>query len=223
MAARCYAQRKVNGWVTDRVTDVAESTRLARRAAALGGDDAVALCTAGFAIADVAEDFESGDGLIERALKLNPNLAWAWLFSGWAKLWLGDPDTAIERVTRAMHLSPHDPHMFLMYTAIGTAHFFAGRYGEALSWGERALREKPEAFLALCVVAASHALVGQLAEAERTIERLRKLEPEVRISNLKNRFSLGRAEDLANWTGGLRKAGLPEKPSLGQTSKAAQD
>lgn len=33
LAAWCYAQHKVNGWVTDRVHDIVETARLARRAA----------------------------------------------------------------------------------------------------------------------------------------------------------------------------------------------
>jgi adenylate cyclase len=62
---------------------------LARRAIALGKDDAVALATAGFALADLVEDFEGGDAVISQALALNPNLAWALVFSCWTKASLG--------------------------------------------------------------------------------------------------------------------------------------
>jgi hypothetical protein len=118
----CPAQG--DGGVTDRTHDIGESARLARRAAELGRDDAIALCTAGFALADVAADFEAGDALIERALRLNSNSAWAWLFSAWVKVWLGEREVAIERAARAMRLSPHDPHLFMMQHAIAMAHYF---------------------------------------------------------------------------------------------------
>ena len=36
MAARCYLQRKGFGWVADRAAEIAETRRLARRAAELG-------------------------------------------------------------------------------------------------------------------------------------------------------------------------------------------
>ena len=88
-------QRKASGWVTDRTGD-REAERLARRAAELGRDDAVALYTAGIALVFVAGDLDDGAALIDRALVLNPNLAWAWLFSGWTKVWLGEPEAAIE-------------------------------------------------------------------------------------------------------------------------------
>ena len=48
MAARCYVLRKSGGWMTD--YDLPEAARLARRAAELGKDDAVALGTAGLAL-----------------------------------------------------------------------------------------------------------------------------------------------------------------------------
>jgi hypothetical protein len=43
MAAWCRVQSKVRGWMQDRAQEIAETARLARRAAALGQDDAVAL------------------------------------------------------------------------------------------------------------------------------------------------------------------------------------
>ena len=61
--------------MTDRAQDIAETARLARRAGELGRDDAVALCSAGIALAFVVGDLEDGAALIDRALVLNPNLA----------------------------------------------------------------------------------------------------------------------------------------------------
>ena len=75
LAARCYAQRKAGGWVTDRMQEVTEAERLARRAAELGKDDAVALCFGGWALARVVGDLDTGAVLIARALVLNPNFA----------------------------------------------------------------------------------------------------------------------------------------------------
>jgi len=50
MAAWCHFWRKVNGWMTDRPREIAEGTRLARRAVELGRDDAVALTRGGHAL-----------------------------------------------------------------------------------------------------------------------------------------------------------------------------
>lgn len=47
MAAWCYAWRKWDGFMADRLQETAEAERLARRAAELGRDDAIALCAGG--------------------------------------------------------------------------------------------------------------------------------------------------------------------------------
>jgi TolB-like protein len=101
MAARCYSQRKTAGWMTDSTKEVAEAARLARQAAELGRDDPVALWTAGLTLAFVVGDLDDGATFTERALALNPNLASAWLFSGWVNVWVGEPEVAIQRFARA--------------------------------------------------------------------------------------------------------------------------
>src|SRR6266478_6421619 len=50
MAAYGYCQRKTNGWIADRETEIAETARLARRAVEMDKDDAVALTWGGFAL-----------------------------------------------------------------------------------------------------------------------------------------------------------------------------
>jgi TolB-like protein len=210
MATRCYIERKTNGWATDRELEITETKRLARKAAALGRDDAVALCTAGLALAYVVGDVEDGGALIERALVLNANLAWAWLFRGWVKVYLGESDAAIDSEVRAMRLSPQDSHLFLMQTAIAAAHYFSGRYTEASTWAEQALRENPDYLSALRFMAASCAMLGRQEQARKAMTHLRGLDPALRISNLSQLTPFRRAEDVDRWTEGLRLAGLPE-------------
>jgi TolB-like protein/DNA-binding SARP family transcriptional activator len=211
MAARCYFMRKVNGWMTDRVREIAETARLARRAVASGRDDAEALAAGGGALAYVVGDLDDGAAFIDRALGLNPNLAVAWLFSGWARIWLGEPDTAIEKLTRTMRLSPLDPRMVEMQTATAYAHFFAGRYEEASSWVGMALRDRPDSVTALWIAAASNALAGWPEQAQKALARLQQLQPALRVSNLRDHLGpYRRPEDVARYEEGMRKAGLPE-------------
>ena len=210
MAARCYGHRKSNGWTTDRARETAETTRLARRAAELGKDDAVALCFGGHGLALVAGDLDDGVAMIDRALVLNPNLAVAWTTSGWVRNLRGEPEVAISHLARAMRLSPLDPIAFHMQASTALAHFLAGRYDEASSWAERALRERPDDCRAMRILAASSALAGRLEEAHTAIARLRRREPACRISDLEDRLSPFRKQDLARYLDGLRKAGLPE-------------
>jgi tetratricopeptide (TPR) repeat protein len=210
MAAWCYVWRKVNGWMADRTQEVAEATRLARRAVELGKDDAVALCWGGVVFAYIGGDLDGGGALIEQSLALDPNSAMAWNLSGWVKVWLCEPEAAIERVARAMRLSPLDPLAYNMQSAIAHAHFVAGRYDDAAAWAERAVRQQPPEYTsAIRILAASSALAGRQADAERAAGRLRQVDPTFRICDLGDRTALRRPEDLARYAEALRKAGLP--------------
>jgi tetratricopeptide (TPR) repeat protein len=210
MAAWCYLWRHANGWTTNRKQEITETTRLAKRVAESGKDDAVALSFGGLALAYVAGDLEGGAALINRALVLNPNLTAAWYASGWVKAFLGETDAAIEHVARAMRLSPLDPLMFSMQAVTALAHFVAGHYGEASSWAGKAAREQPNFLGAMRNLAASSALCGDLEQSQRALARARDLDPDLRISNLKDRVGPYRPDDFARFTEGMRLAGLPE-------------
>jgi tetratricopeptide (TPR) repeat protein len=210
MVARCHSQRKVSGWVTDREEEAADSVRMAKRVMEIGTHDPVALCTAGMGLAYVVGDLDAGDAMIERSLALDPNSAWAWLFSGWTKVWLGEAETALERIYRAMRLSPQDPQFFNMQTGAAWALLLAGRYAEAQSSAQAALRVQPDYLNPLCIMAASSALAGHLEEARKNLAHMRVLDPGARISNIKERYPLRQPEHLARFAEGLRLAGLPE-------------
>jgi TolB-like protein len=214
MAAWCYLWRRAHGWTIDRSQEITESARLAKRAAASGKDDAVALASGGIALAYVAGDPEGGISLINRALTLNPNLTAAWYASGWVKAFLGQTDVATEHVARAMRLSPLDPLMFLMQTVTALAHFVAGQYVEAAEWAARANREQPNFLIPIRILVASNALCGRLDEARNALARACRLDPDLCLSNLKDRVGPFRAEDFARFAEGFRLAGLPERHSV---------
>jgi tetratricopeptide (TPR) repeat protein len=149
--------------------------------------------------------------LIDRALVLNSNLFEAWAYGGWTKIYLGEPEAAIERFARAMRLSPLDPWIVVMRSGIAHAYFFLGRYDEAASWAAIALRDDPDHQPSLRVGAACNAMAGRPEQAQKAAARLRQLNPALRISNLKSAVvPYRRAEDLSLYEEGLRKAGLPE-------------
>jgi TolB-like protein/class 3 adenylate cyclase len=210
MAARCYLQRKGFGWVEDSIREIAEAERLARRAAELGPDDAVALSAAGFTLCIVVGEVSDGSALVDRSLALNPNLAWVWHVSAIAKACLGEPETALEHAAHAMRLSPQDPQISGMHVAIAFAHFIAGRYEEALAEAEAAVRGRINFFVGLCVTAASAALAGKAAQAEKAMSRIREVNPGLSLSNLRALIPFRRDEDFARWAEGLKRAGLPQ-------------
>ena len=208
-AAWCHFWRRVNGWMTD-LKDAADGERLARRAVELGRDDPVALARGGHALAHFTGDLDGGIAMHDRAVMLNPNLAAAWFLGGFLRVWLGESDGAIERFGRAMRLSPRDPETYRMRAGMAAAHLFARRFDEASACAKEASRDLPDFLLVAAVAAASHTLAGRIAEGRKAMEHLRKLDPSLRISNLRDWLPIRRAEDFATFADGLRRAGLPE-------------
>ena len=155
-------------------------------------------------------DTGNGAALTDKALAINPNLAWARHIDGFAKAICGEPDEAVEQASLAMRLSPQDAQTFAMQAVVALGHFLAGRDEEAYALATAAMRELPDFPLATGVVAASAALSGQKAEAASAIDRLKEQDPNRRLSNLSDWFAYRRPEDMARWTEGLRRAGLPE-------------
>jgi adenylate cyclase len=210
LAAHCFAVRKMQGWVTDRLREPTEAAKLARRAVELSKDDAAVLAFTGYVFASVVGDLDAGVGFVDRALQLNPNLAMAWFVSGWLRLWGGKPSAAIGHFAHATRQSPLDP--FIAYAQVGTAHahFFDGRYDEASSWARMALREMPDFIPALRMAAASDASAERLDSAKKTMARMRELDPARSISNLRDVLGPYGPEEFAKYVEGVRKAGLPE-------------
>jgi TolB-like protein len=209
MAAWCYIRRRGNRWTTE-ATETSEAAQLARQAVALGKEDAVAFSTGGYALAYFVKEFDSGAAFIDRALVLNPNLASGWLFSGRVRIYLGEPEVALEHLALSMRLSPLDPYMFAAQNGIALAQLCAGRYEEASVAAEKALQENPNYHSALRVFAASSALAGRLEDAQKAMARLREIDPALRVADLGDLQPFRRPEDVARYAEGLRKAGLPE-------------
>ena len=100
--------------------------------------------------------------------------------------------------------------MIFMENFTAIAHFYAGRYDEAWPLAEKVLRKQPHFLGAIRVAAASNALAGRPDQARKFIDRALRLDPGLRLSNLKDRIGAHRPEDFDKWAEALRKAGLPE-------------
>src|SRR4029077_4384357 len=134
-----------------------------------------------------------------------------WFCGGGLKNYLGEPEPAIERFARAMRLSPLDPRVTAARAGTAHAHFFLGRYDEAVSWAAKALQDNPDYQPGLRIAAASNAMAGRLERANKAVAPARQLNPTLRVSTLKDVLGpFRRAEDISRYEEGLRRAGLPE-------------
>ena len=178
LAAHCHAMLYVNGWTEDPEASHAAGIDLARRALRVAGEDPCALVRSAYVLGNLGEDIAAAIALADRALDMNPSSAVGWYYSGWLRLWAGQPDLAIDHFANSLRLSPHDrPARAFFGTGIG--HFFAGRLDDARAALLRSLQEFPGwapnyRFLAACC-----AQMGRLEEARELVRRLRDITPVV--------------------------------------------
>jgi adenylate cyclase len=210
MAAGCYSTRKQQGWIVDEEWEQAENTRLALRVSALGQDDALALCLAGYSLVWVNREYDAGTAMVDRALAINQSLAAGWANRGAISLFLGQPDAAQEQLGHALRLNPLDPETYRAEGAMAFAYLFQGKYDDALKWATKALVHRPTFYVALWASAIANALVGKIDEAQKFMPQIRLVHPSMRISNFKDYIPTRRPEDMERMIEGLRLAGLPE-------------
>lgn len=209
-ASWCYVTCFVNAWMTDPADDRSEGIAFARRAIETGPDSPVAQCWGGFCLAWLTHDFTQGVPSVEKALAMNPNFAAGWYLHGWLKVYQGEPDSAVDPFGRALGLSPLDPMIFRAQAGIGHAHFFSGRFDEALNSVLKAVNERQNWLTALRGAAACYAMTGQIDEARSWVARLRVLDPKRRIANLDRVLPMLRQQDRDLWCEAFRRGGLPD-------------
>lgn len=191
--------------------DIAEAVRCAREVAEGGGeDDPTALAWAGHALAYLARDYDAGLAAADRALALAPNSAQVLLNSGWLRAYVSESETAIPYLQRAMRLSPVDPAMFYISTALSLAYFVGGRYAEALEWARRAVRDRPSYLAGLRLQATSLARLGRREEAAEAARALLAAVPGFTVTKAATYLSLRDPPARELFLGGLRLAGVPE-------------
>jgi len=201
--------RFAQGWAEE--VDLAEAVRCAREVGEQGGeDDPSALAWAGHALAYLARDYDAGLAAADRALALAPNSALVLLTSGWLRVYVSESETAIPCIERAMRLSPVDPAMFYMHTALSLAYFVGGRYAEAVEWARRAVRERPTYLAGNRLLATSLARLGRTEEAAEAMRVLLAIVPGYTVSKAALHLALRDAPVRAIFLDGLRLAGLPE-------------
>ncbi len=197
-------------WAEDPAGATRRAGELAERAVTLDPGDARALALVGHVRGFLHKHAEEACALHERALSLNPNLPLAWCFSGLAHCYLGRHETAIEQITRAQQLSPHDPHAFFFDMALMMPYFLQGEFQKALALGRRAMELNPGFTSTYKGYLATLGHLGRDQEARRVLARLQALEPELTVRTAVERSPMMLHSDLARYAEGLRRAGLPD-------------
>jgi adenylate cyclase len=147
--------------------------------------------------------------LLERAVTLDTNAAWAWSRLGWLENYADQPQKAIANFERAMRLSPIDPMNFNNYVGIASAHEVAQEYDRAAAFYRRALEERPNAKWIYRNLASVLSGAGRFDEAKEAFAELMLTYPDLTVSKFKQAMVFSPAV-LERMAANLRKLGLPD-------------
>jgi adenylate cyclase len=208
LAGWCHAQRSVYNWADDIGGSQTMARSFAERAAEMSGDDPVILAVLG-AVHTFVRNHGTARVLLERAVTLDPNAAWAWSRLGWLENYADRPQKAVENFERALRLSPIDPMNFNNYVGLGSAHEVAQEYDEAAALYRRALEERPNAVWIYRNLAASLSGAGRIDAAKQAFAKVMRYYPDLTVAKFKQAMVFSPAA-LNRMAENLRKLGLPD-------------
>ena len=208
LAGWCHAQRSVYNWAADIPQSQVCAVRLAEKAAELSADDPIVLAVLG-AVHTFVRNHGTARVLLERAVALDPNAAWAWSRLGWLDNYSDRPGEAIEKFERAMRLSPLDPMNFNNYVGLASAHEVAEDYDKAVALYRRGLEERPHAVWIYRNLASSLSGAGRMAEAKEAYALMMSSYPDMTVSRYRQAMVFSPTA-LDRMVENLRKLGLPD-------------
>ena len=165
---------------------------------------------AAFVRGNLTRDYDGAIEALDRALAMNGNSALALGFSALVAAHSERDARAVEHAQRALRLSPlDDPLNYHPYCALALTGLFAGRFDEAVTYANLAVRANPAFSIPHAYVVAGHVNLGNLEAARAAARRLLEIAPAFSIGDIA-RTNLFRAPLMEGLTAALRKAGLPE-------------
>src|SRR5262252_494107 len=208
--AVCYFMRRAFSWSDDPAREAAEAGRAARRAMDLDSTDARVLTFYAQTLIYNVGRLDEAIACLDRAVDADPNYANAWMWRGNTRAYLGEAEEALVDLHQALRLSPLDATAWIAQTGMANAHFLRGQYEEALSWVSKALRQRPNSLSALRVSIAAYARAGDLDRARQLLGRYRELDPNARLTKMREWWWFRREDDVEKYLTGFRLAGMPE-------------
>ena len=208
LAAWCWAQRSVYNWHEDIAQARAEALRLAEHAAGQSNDDPMILAVLG-TVHTFARHYGTARALLQRAVVLDPNAAWALSRLGWLEVYADRAEAAFPHFERALRLSPLDPMNFNNYAGIASAHQVAANDSVAADMFIRALEERPNALWIHRNLAPALLAAGRVEEARISHAALLEAYPSLTIARFKEAMVFS-PRTLERISVQLRQLGIPE-------------
>jgi TolB-like protein len=210
LLAWCHALNATYLWTAEPQLELAAARRAVDAATSLIDDDPTALTAAGAAVG-FCGDQEGASALIEKALVLDPNNAWAWARWGWSGIYRAQPKHALECFEKSLKLSPLDPFAFNTRMGMASALAYAGRPEDAVAIAKDVTKKHPDVTWAHRLLAAWAGMAGDMQTARLAARKLLAANPDFTIRRY---LAIPGFQDMPEYRDrlvqGLRDAGLPE-------------
>ena len=182
----------------------------ALRAIKLDPDNAEALGIYAHVCAFAHKKFDDALLHFDKALRLNPNLAFIWALSAATYCYIGQPDVAFQRLDRYRELAPFHPYFILLENVFAMAHVIRGDYEDAAGVGRRVVMSNPQFVNGYKPLIAALGHLGLIEEAAPYVRTLLDLEPNFTLQRFAQVYPLKKEFDRERYMAGLRLAGIPE-------------
>ena len=195
------------GWIDTPIETLDRALVLAKKAVALDNSTPQTYWALGF-IYLIRKEYDNAEKAIIEAIRIAPNYADGYGLLALIKMYLGQPERAIELNKKGMRLNPYYSWQYL-YTH-GSAYYMKGDYSTAIIKLEKAQARNENAVQVKLFLAASYIKTGRLNDAQWVIYELQALNPTATITDIEKTIPIANTKIKLSLLDDLRKAGLPE-------------
>jgi DNA-binding SARP family transcriptional activator len=199
------------GWANHAEETLATVREYALKAVKLDPENAEALGIYAHCSSYGDRDFDTAIKCFERALLLNPSVAFNWALSAMTYCYIGEPDIALKRLQRYRELAPPDLTFSWFESFYTVAYTFQGDYERAIMVGRRAVKSNPDFTAGYKPLIASLGHLGRKEEAAPYIAKLLELEPNFTVERFGNTYPFKQNADRRRYMRGLLLAGMPAR------------
>jgi len=204
-----HVLRVGQGWSPDPVLDTAQAEHFAQLAIRCDDTEPMALAVHGHIVSYLNRNFELAFARFNTALEINPNSAPAWLWSAAAHAWIGDGPLAVEKINKALALSPYDPLMYAYSGIAAMAYLADAQYERAAECGLRCTQENATYTSAYRLIAIASTLSGRQEQARSAVRELLRLEPSLTVEKFRKRYPGSASPHAKLYCDALAVAGVP--------------
>ena len=175
-----------------------------------GTDDPKSPIYAAHSLAYLNKGAEVGLVGIRKAKSLNPNSVTVLCSSGWLHAYVGEFDTALTDIERALRLNPLDPDTGFVRSALGPILLGLGRADEAIEMLEQSYHEAPTYGSTVFTLLNCYWRAGRIEDAKRMGQELLRINPNLTLKYTLDSTPFKYPPHLQLFKNSLIAAGIPE-------------